>query len=114
MSSKTEEAKIVDDLVQAMYAFNLNISSTEQTQFLAEMEGKLTQALATYKVSVISECERENVVSVEIVKGYNEEKKILAEALKNVGDDDFHLQFELQTRLKTIDTTLQAINSLKV
>lgn len=104
MSIKTEEAKIVEEILDQMNDLLLHESKEEF----------LTQALATYKESIISECERENVVSVEIVKGYNEEKKILAEALKNVGDDDFHLQFELQTRLKTIDTTLQAINSLKV
>ncbi len=104
MSSKTEEAKIVDDLVQAMYAFNLNISSTEQTQFLAEMEGKLTQALATYKASVISECEK--CVPAETDKDYwNNKEGFWVDCC---GEGEASGWNDCRTQ------TLQAINSLKV
>lgn len=57
---KTEEAKIVEltEQIVILYANHSGRESDNRGQFRKEVEEKLTQALATYKASILSECEK--------------------------------------------------------
>ena len=95
MSIKTEEAKIVEQLETLE-------GNDYQTDYYPVSKDWLTQALATYKASILSECEK--AINSAEVKG----NRVGAFAL---GDKVLEFANELLTEFKT--QTLQAITSLK-
>lgn len=50
-----------------------------------------------------------DLVKIEIIKGYNAEKIELTKMMREMGDEEFHLHSKVSTRMKEVDTKLQAL-----
>lgn len=110
MSIKTEEAKIVEELAHNIHGCFASAYAINEKVNPEWLKNTLTQALATYKVSILAECEKcvpEEIDVVEHTKQMCMSGNTNKSNRRMARNRDFGFN-------KCRTQTLRAINSLKV